>query len=261
MRTWNSRTPVVALFAIVAIAATVSTSYAGWILPDRTIELTGLVAASLLTAALALQRWSSRHWTIMPPSFIVEVTSLLLLGPEAMTVTAVAGALMLAISNSEGVQPVRRSVLNIASVAAAALAGGWLHHTLGGMLGTFVWPQQGVPIAAAVVGYCVVKSAVADIVVPLVTRRPVNRSWPADLVLGTPAYLVGASLAVGITVMITNRTLELVPIVVVPLALAYRAYASQISRLEEERHRREVIASMQHGMAVVDTNGIVSLWS
>ena len=261
MPTWNSRTTVVALFAVLAIATAASTSYLGWFLPNRTIELTLLVAASLLTAALALQRWSSRHWTIMPPSFLVEMTALLLLGPEVMTVTAVAGALMLALSNSDDAQPVRRSVINIASVAAAALAGGWLHHALGGTLGTFVWPQQGLPIAAAVAGYCVVKSAVADIVVPLVTRRPINRSWPADLLLAAPTYLVGASLAAGITVMITNRTLELVPIVVVPLALAYRAYASQISRLEEDRHRREVIASMQHGMAVVDVNGIVSLWS
>ena len=153
MRTWNSRTTAAALFAVLAIATAVSTSSLGWFLPHRTIELSGLVAAALLTAALALQRWSARHWTIMPPSFIVEVTALLLLGPEVMAMTAAAGAVMLALSNSEGAQPVRRSVINIASVAAAALAAGWLHRTLGGTLGTFVWPQQGLPIAAAVAGH------------------------------------------------------------------------------------------------------------
>ena len=261
MRTRNPPTTLVALFAILAIATAVSTGYFGWFLPQRTIELTALVAAVLLTAVLAPQRRSATHWTIMPPSFIVEMTALLLLGPEVMTMTAVAGALMLALSHAEGAQPVRRSVINVASVAAAALAAGWLHRALGGTLGTFVWPQQGLPIAAAVAGYCVVKSAVAEIVAPLMMRRPINRSWPRELVLSTPAYLVGASLALGITVMITHRALELVPIVVVPLALAYRAYASQVARLEEDRHRREVMASVQHGMAVVDSNGVVSLWS
>jgi diguanylate cyclase (GGDEF)-like protein len=261
MPTYSSRPTVVALFAVLALATAGFASYSGWFLPHRTIEFSGLVAAALLTAALAVQRLSARHWTIMPPSFVVEVTALLLLGPEVMTMTAAVGALMLALSNSEGAHPIRRSVINIASVSAAALAAGWLHRTLGGTLGTFVWPQQGLPIAAAVAGYCIVKSAVGEIVAPLMTRRPINRSWPADLVLGTPIYLVGASLALGITVMITNRTLELVPIVVVPLALAYRAYASQVFSLEEDRHRREVMASLQHGMAVVDINGIVSLWS
>src|SRR3954462_15231455 len=100
MRPWNSRTTIVALFAVLAIATAVSASYVGWFLPDRPIELSGLIAAALLTAALALQRWSARHWTIMPPSFIVEVTALLLLGPDVMTLTAAAGALMLALSNS-----------------------------------------------------------------------------------------------------------------------------------------------------------------
>ena len=197
----------------------------------------------------------------MPPSFIVEMTALLLLGPEAMAMIAAAGALMLGLSSGEGAQHVRRSVINVGSVAVAALAAGWLHRALGGTVGAFVWPQQGLPIAAAVAAYCVVKSAVADIAAPLVTRQPINRSWPKDLVLGTPAYVFGASIALGITVMITNRALGLVPIVVVPLALAYRAYASQVSRLEEDRHRRAVMGSMQHGMAVVDADANVSLWT
>jgi diguanylate cyclase (GGDEF)-like protein len=261
MPTWNSRTTVVALFAVLAMTTAVSTSYFGWFLPNRTVELSAVIAAALLTAALAVQRWSARHWTIMPPSFIVEVTALLLLGPDAMILTAVAGVLMLALTDSEGAQPVRRSVINIASVATAALAAGWLHRSLGGTVGTFAWPQQGLPIAAAVAGYCVVKSAVTEILAPLVTRQAINRSWPRELALGAPTYLVGASVAAGLTAMITHRTLELVPIVVVPLAFAYRAYASQVSRLEEDRQRREVITSMHHGMAVVDGNGIVSLWS
>ena len=261
MRTWDTQTTVVALFAVIAIAAAVSATYFGWFLPHRTIELSALVIAALLTAALPLERASIKHWAIMPPSFIVEVTALLLLGPEVMTMIAVAGAVMLTLSNTAGAHALRRCVINIAGVAAAAFAAGWLHRAIGGTVGTFVWPQQGLPIAAAVAGYCVVKSVIADIVAPLVTRRPINRSWPKEFVLGTPTYFLGASIGLGVTSMIANRALELVPIVAVPLAFVYRAYASHVTRFEELRHRREVIASMQHGMAVVDVNGIVALWS
>jgi diguanylate cyclase (GGDEF)-like protein len=260
MRTWNSQT-VAGLFAVLAIAGVVSASYFGWLLPHRTLELAGLVAAALFSAALPLQRTSAKHWTTMPPSFIVEMTALLLLGPETMAIVAAAGTLMVALSNAEGSQHVRRSAINVASIAAAALAAGWVHHALGGTLGSFAWPQQGAPIAAAVAAYCIVKSVVADIIAPFVTRRPVNRSWARDFMLGTPAYLLGASIAIGITAMITNRAIELVPIVAAPLALAYFAYASQVSRLAEDRYRRDVATSMQHGMAVVDVDGVVSLWT
>ena len=197
----------------------------------------------------------------MPPSFVVEMTALLLLGPETMAIVAAAGTLMLALSDTEGSQHVRRSAINVVSIAAAALAAGWVHRTLGGTLGTFAWPQQGAPIAAAVAAYCLVKSVVADIIAPLVTRRPINRSWPADVMIGTPAYLLGASIAIGLTAMIANRAIELVPIVAAPLALVYFAYASQVSRLAEARHRRDVVGSMQYGMAVVDVDGVVSLWT
>src|SRR5690349_5995022 len=122
MRIWNSQTKRASPFAVLAIAGAVSASYLGWFLPHRTLEFSSLVAAVLLTCALPLQRWSAKHWMTMPPSFIVEMTALLLLGPEAMAMIAAAGALMLALSSGEGASHVRRSAINIGSVAIAALA-------------------------------------------------------------------------------------------------------------------------------------------
>ena len=46
---------------------------------------------------------------------------------------------------------------------------------LRGTIGAFVWPEQGVPIALAVATYCVVKSLSAEILVPLISKRPINR--------------------------------------------------------------------------------------
>jgi diguanylate cyclase (GGDEF)-like protein/PAS domain S-box-containing protein len=258
---FSTRTAVVAAFAALAFTAAVWAGFAGWFLPDRSIELTALVAAALLTAALAVQHAAAKYWSIMPPSFIVEMTALLLLGPEAMIAVAATAALMLALTDTDRAQRIRRSAINIVSVLLASLAAGWLHRTLGGTLGWFVWPQQGLPIAAAVAGYCLTKSVLFDLIAPFAATRTINRSWPRELLLGTPIYVIGAALAVGLTAMITARALELVPIVIVPLVFAYLAYSKHVSRAEDDQYRREVIESVHHGMAVVDADGIVTLWS
>jgi diguanylate cyclase (GGDEF)-like protein/PAS domain S-box-containing protein len=257
---YSSRRVVVALFAVLAIAAAVSVSYTGYFLPQRTIEFSALVAAALLTCALPIQRSAAKHWTTVPPSFLIEVTALLLLGPEAMAVIAVVAAVMLAVADSSyGRLP--RGAINIAAVATAAAAAAWAHRAAGGTVGVFAWPQQAVPIAAAVAAYCTAKSAVAEIIAPLVTRRPINRGWPLRLVLGAPNYLVAASIAAGVTVMIVDRSVELAPVVLVPLVFIYWAYAEHVARVEEDRHRREVIDSLNHGMTVIDGHGVITLWN
>ena len=109
--------------------------------------------------------------------------------------------------------------------------------------------------------YCFVKSASAEIIVPLVTRQPINRSWPKSLLRGCPSYFIGASLAVGLVEVIDHRMWEVLPVAAVPLYFAYRAYCAHVNRLEEEHRRREVIESLDQGMSVVDSNGLVTLWN
>ena len=143
----------------------------------------------------------------------------------------------------------------------ATQAAGLAYQALGGRMGHFTWPWQGVPIAAALVGYCVVKSALADIIVPFCTKQPVNRSWPRNILRGCPNYFIGASLAVGLVEVIDHRNWQVLPVAAVPLYFAFRAYCAHVNRLDEEHRRREVIESLDQGMSVVDSNGQVTLWS
>ena len=128
--------------------------------------------------------------------------------------------------------PLRRLLLNAATAMVAAQAAGFAHRSLGGTPGGFSWPWQGVPIAAAVIAYCLVKSASAEIIVPLFTRQPINRSWPKSMLPGCPNYFIGASLAVGLVEVIDHRMWEVLPVAAVPLYFAYRAYCAHVNRLE-----------------------------
>ena len=115
---------------------------AGWPQPDRTLEFSGLILAALLTSALAMQHVTAKDWATMPPSFVVDLTTLLLLGPHAMTFVATAGAIMQGLTDREQPHRIRRVIVNVVTVVAAAQAAGLVHQALGGTIGTFTWPGR-----------------------------------------------------------------------------------------------------------------------
>jgi diguanylate cyclase (GGDEF)-like protein/PAS domain S-box-containing protein len=248
-------------FAAIAIGAGVLLGLAGWPQPHRTLEFSGLIVAAILTSALAMQQSTTDDWATMPLSFVIDFTSLLLLGPHATMLVATAGTVTQTQADSQSSHPSRRMLVNAATVLVAIQAAGLAHRALGGTIGHFTWPLQGVPITAAVVVYCLVKSASVEIIVPFLTRQPVNRSWPKSILRGSPSYFIGASLSVGLVEMIDHRMWQLLPVAAVPLYCAYRAYRAHVNRLEEEHRRLEVIESLHQGMSVVDSNGLVTLWN
>src|SRR3984893_16627519 len=260
MRTIPRLSGVLAV-AIVAIGTGVLLGFAGWPGPDRTLEFSGLILAAILTSALATPQSATPDWATMRPSFVVEFTSLLLLGPNATMLVATAGTVTQGLTDSHQSHPTRRILLNTVPVMVATQAAGLAHRALGGTLGHFMWPGQAVPIAAAVVGYCIVKGASADILEPLVTRQPINPSLPKSILRAGANYCIGASLAVGLVEAIDHQNWPVLAVAAVPLYFAYRAYCAHVNRIEEAHRRREVIGSLEQGMSVLDSNGRVTLWS
>ena len=95
----------VVAFAAIAIGAGVLLGLAGWPQPHRTLEFSGLILAAILTAALAMQQSTAKDWATMPPSFVIDFTALLLLGPHATMVVAAAGAVMQGLTDSQRSHP------------------------------------------------------------------------------------------------------------------------------------------------------------
>jgi PAS domain S-box-containing protein len=232
--------------------------FAVWPQPDGILEFSGLILAAVLTSALA-QQPATKNWATMAPSFVIELASLLMLGPNAAMLVAMVGALTQRLTESEH-YPLHRMLVNTAALMAAIQAAGAFHQTLGGTAGHFVWPWQGVPIAAAVIAYCVVRSVSAEILLPLVTRQPINRSWLKSLLQGCPNYFIGASLAVGIVEMIDHRLWKSCRSQQCPFILPI-AHTTPRDPTDEEHRRREVIESLDQGMSVLDTNGRITLWN
>src|SRR5258708_36120377 len=117
MRTLPKHSGTVAL-AVIATGAGVLLGFAGWPQPDRTLEFSGLILAAILTSVFAVPL-TAKDWTTMPPSFVIECASWLLLGPQATILVAGAGALTQRTADSQRSQPPRRLLLNAVTVVLA----------------------------------------------------------------------------------------------------------------------------------------------
>jgi len=247
-------------FAAIGIGAVLLVGYAGWLQPHQVLEFSGLILAAILTSALALQQSTTEDRGTMPPSFVIDFTSLLLFGPHATMLVVAVGAIAKGLANSQRAHPPRRVFLNAATGMVAIQAAGAAHVALGGTMGHFMWPWQAVPIAAAVIAYCFVRSVSAEVIVPLFAKRSLNRAWLKIALLGCPSYVIGASIAVSLVEVIDHRVWEVSLVAAVPLYFAYRAYGAYLDQLEDEHRHREVLESRDQGMSVVDSNGLVTFW-
>ena len=232
-----------------------------WSQSPRTFEFGALILAATLLSGLAMPRAFAANTATMAPSFVVEFSSLLLLGPHMTVFLSSAGVIARWIGNPTGGLPTSRLLVHAVTVTAAIQGAGFVYSIIGGTLGGFVWPWQAVPIAAALIVYCIVMSASVDVIVPLVTRQPLARAWEMNFLRRCPSYLIGATLAVGLVEIIDHRMWELLPVAAVPLYFAYRAYRDHVHRLEVDRRRGEIVQSLDHGVSMLDSDGRVTVWN
>jgi diguanylate cyclase (GGDEF)-like protein/PAS domain S-box-containing protein len=239
---------------------------AAWPPTPAALAFCALTLVNVAVAALtksALSAPSSRHddWTTVRPAFVVDFAVLLLLGPRAGVIASTAGAIVRLLRESPGgLRPVE-TLLPAAASPLALGAAAFTHLLLGGTIGTFEWPWQGAPIAAAVCAYCLVLSAVSELAVPLLASRPPAGSWPRVVLAGCPSYLTAAALAVVVVELIERRLWTVAVVASVPVFIIYRSYADHVGRREQESRRQEALASLDHGVSMIDDTGIVTLWN
>ena len=237
-------------------AAPVLLGLAGWPPSPGSVELAGLMLATILNAAFDRHR-STATRTSMPLSFVIDFAALLLVGGGAATVVATMGVILRTLADSRR----RQVAANIATVVAATQGAALVHLALGGTVGHFVWPWQGVPIGAAVLVYCAIKYGSFEIVVPFLTQQPIDRVRLLNVVRDIPDYILGAGVAVAVVEAIDHRLWGALLVASIPLFFVYRSYRQYIDHREREQRLRELIDSLDQGMCVLDHDGRIVLWN
>ena len=247
-------------FAGFAVGAAATLGVWGWPVPHQAVTFAGLIAAATLVSAFAVRPSVADDWTIVAPSLVIQLTTLLLLGRDAAIGVAAAAAIATVLAAARPRRLPHALGRVIAAVTATASAG-FLYDACGGTPGRFSWPFEAVPIAIAAAAYCLVICLLADLVAPLLAKQPANRLWAKRLAVGLPNHIIAASLAAAAAEAIDHRLWQIVPAAALPLLLAYRAYGAHLERLDEQHRRDEISDALDHGMLVVDADGRVTLWS
>jgi diguanylate cyclase (GGDEF)-like protein/PAS domain S-box-containing protein len=256
----SRRSSLIAI-AAAAIGAGFLLGFAGRLEPHRPLEFCALIVTGILISAFAVQPASSEDRAMMPPSFVIEFSSLLIFGPHATLLVAIAGALARGFADTQNAHRRLRTLMDVVTVAAAIEAAGLANQSLGGAVGHFTWPFDAGPIAGTLAAYCMVRVLSTQVVRPLLAKQPLRSSWPARTLLDGPIYFIGAAIAVAVVELIDHNMWELLPIAAVPLFFALRTYGDYMTRLDDEHRRSEVIDSLEQGMCVVDGNSRVMLWN
>src|SRR5262245_7566676 len=228
--------------AAIAVASGLLLGLPGLMQPYRPIEFSGLIVAAIVASGFARRQSLAEDRGTMPPGFAIDFASLLIFGPAPATLVASAGAIMRGrFAESERSEPASRILLDAVIAVVAIQSAGLAHRVVGGAMGELTWPAQGVPIAAAVVAYSVAKGVLVTVVVPLLSRRPLDRSSAAIVLRECPSYFIGASLAAGLVEVLNHRMWGVFPVAAVPVYFAYRMYSDYVRRLEDEHRHREVV--------------------
>jgi diguanylate cyclase (GGDEF)-like protein/PAS domain S-box-containing protein len=224
-------------------------------------EFIGLLLASALTSAFKLTLPVSKSRATMSVSFVVDFTALLIFGTPATMVIAALGALTQSTVEEKKAHPIHQTLFNIACLVVTIQAAGIVHGALGGTIGSFMWPWEATPLAAAVIVYFLVNSGSIALAVAMSTGQPPLRVWQKNFLWGGPNYFIGATVAALMAEIIAHRAWGFLPLAAIPIYMTYRAYGVYLERLEEERRHREIIESLNEGMAVIDGRGRVTLWN
>jgi diguanylate cyclase (GGDEF)-like protein/PAS domain S-box-containing protein len=223
-------------------------------------EFCGLAFAAVLVSAYAIPRSGAKAGAMMPPPFVFTFAVLLLFGGDAAILVAVATAVTSAFVQWRLSHPIRRLVVNAATIIAMLVAA-IVYQVLGDPKSSLGWSWRLVSIADAVVAYWIVTSASTDLFLAVLAKRPIDRAWPKSLLSGGPSYAIGAAIALGLVGTIDYRAWQVLVVAAFPLFWLYRAYSEHLNRHADDGRRREVIESLGEGMCVVDAGGRVILWN
>ena len=215
--------------------------------PDaaRTLEFSALMLAAMVSSLPAVQH-ADREWPALRLSFVFEFATMIMFGAQPAMLVAACGIVIRELPAFAGAARLMPRVVSAATVLLSLQASAWAYAAVAGTLADVSWPLQAVPIAAALVAYCIVAEGSTEIVAPLVERRSIAvewREWPMRLLQQCPVHVVAASVAVALVEAMAARQWAVLIVALPPMYLAWRVYADHATRLKEDCLRSEALES------------------
>jgi diguanylate cyclase (GGDEF)-like protein/PAS domain S-box-containing protein len=243
--------------AAVALLAAFGTQPAA----DQIPVAVGLMVAAVAAAALRLQLPTVRNRGMVPLTVVVDLTALLLFGAGGAMLVAGITALCQSTFGMTRRRSLYRTAVDVASAIVTVAAAGGAYRLIGSSLAPLDWSRAVPALVAAVTTFFLVQSAASACAIAFMADRPVKPVLEEQRLWSAPTYLVGAVAAALIADLCAARLWEFLPLAVVPVYAASRAYTAFATRFDTKYAQRDVIESLNEGMAVVQNDGHIAFWN
>jgi signal transduction histidine kinase/ActR/RegA family two-component response regulator len=219
----------------------------------------GLIAAVPLTfpqpamfASLILLSCITSIWKVNLPiplasgstlsvSYAADLMALLLLGPRAAVVVAVAGVWAQCTFKVRKPYPTYRTVFSMAAESITMAATGFVFVWLGGPLAPSEFSLVGRPLVAAIGTYFVVNTGLVAGAIALSSGRSLWRVWHDEFLWSGASFMVAGSAGAAAAVVIARGEHWKAVLLLAPVYLTYRTYQIFVGRLEDQkRHTQEM---------------------
>jgi PAS domain S-box-containing protein len=182
-------------------------------------------------------------------SYAADLTALLLLGPRFALLVALAGAWAQCTFNVKRSYPLYRTIFSVAAEAVTMAITGVAYTTLGGRIAPLEFEAVAGPLVGAIAAYFIVNTGLVASAIALSTRQSLVAIWREDFLWSAPSFIVAGTAGAAAAVVLARGQHWMAFLAIMPVYLIYRAYATFVGRLDDERRYVEETRRL-HGETV-----------
>ncbi len=168
-------------------------------------------------------------------SYAADLMALLLLGPAAATIVAVAGAWTQCTFNVKQHSPLHRTIFSMAAEAITLQATGVVYAALGGASHALSLSTLPKPVVGAICTYFVVNTILVAGAIALSARRPLWKVWHDNFLWSAPSFIVAGGAGALAALVVASGEYWLAILLFAPVYLTYRTYGVFLGRIEDQQ--------------------------
>jgi hypothetical protein len=210
--------------------------------PPATLVAT-LVGAMLVVSYFKLRLPLAHGNSTISMAFAVDFVALLTVGADVAMIIAAIGVLVQCCTRVRRRQPWYRTAFSVATVVMSVKTAGLTWTAFGGGITQFGATTTIMPLVAMTVVYFAVQAGLVAGAVTLAAPAPAAQTVQ-PFIAAAPGYVIAATIAAVVTVMLRQQDYALVPLAAVPLLACHLTYSAVFRRMAERLHGTPQVASV-----------------
>ena len=221
--------------------------------PRPLVFVTLLAVACLSSVYKVLLVLSAKNESTLSVAYASVLMALILLGPQAAMVIAVAAAWTQCTFRVQHRHPAHCTIFSMAAEAIAVLATGVAYAWLGGPTAPRSFAGLPQPLIGAIAAHFLVNTALVAGAIAISARQPLWKVWHDNFLWSGPGFVVAGVAGAVAAVVIGRGQLAAAILMLAPVYLTYRTYRIFLGRLaDEKRHVEETQALHREAIEALD---------